>query len=48
MKTTNNLKGDFIMKKLTRRQKILTGVSIVGACAAGHYGYKYISYNNKI
>lgn len=28
------------MKKLTRREKILLGVSIVGACAAGYFGYK--------
>ena len=36
------------MKKLTRREKILIGVSIVGVCAAGYFGYKYISNNNKI
>ena len=34
------------MKKLTRREKILIGVSIVGACAAGYFGYKYYSYKN--
>ena len=32
------------MKKLTRREKILIGVSIVGACAAGYFGYKCYSY----
>ena len=42
------MKGDYIIKKLTRREKILIGVSIVGACAAGYFGYKYISNNNKI
>ena len=36
------------MKKLTRREKILLGVSIVGAGVAGYFGYKYISNNNKI
>ena len=36
------------MKKLTRREKILIGVSIVGAGVAGYLGYKYISNNNKI
>ena len=36
------------MKKLTRREKILIGVSIVGAGVAGYFGYKYISNNNKI
>lgn len=36
------------MKKMTRKEKILLGVSIVGACAAGYFGYKYISNNNKI
>lgn len=34
------------MKKLTRREKILIGVSIVGACTAGYFGYKYYSYKN--
>ena len=34
------------MKKLTRREKILLGVSIVGVCAAGYFGYKYYSYKN--
>ena len=29
------------MKKLTRREKILIGVSIVGAGVAGYLGYKY-------
>ena len=33
---------------MTRKEKILLGVSIVGACAAGYFGYKYISNNNKI
>lgn len=36
------------MKKMTRKEKILLGVSIVGVCAAGYFGYKYISNNNKI
>lgn len=35
------------MKKMTRKEKILLGVSIVGACAAGYFGYKYnININN--
>lgn len=34
------------MKKMTRKEKILLGVSIVGACAAGYFGYKYYSYKN--
>ena len=29
------------MKKLTRREKILIGVSIVGVGVAGYFGYKY-------
>ena len=33
------------MKKLTRREKILIGVSIVGACAAGYLGFKCYKYN---
>lgn len=36
------------MKKLTRREKILLGVSIVGVGVAGYFGYKYFSKNNKI
>ena len=36
------------MKKMTKKEKILLGVSIVGACAAGYFGYKYVSNNNKI
>ena len=32
------------MKKLTKREKILIGVSIVGACAAGYFGFKCYSY----
>ena len=38
------------MKKLTRREKILIGVSIVGACAAGYFGYKCYGYkiNNQL
>lgn len=36
------------MKKLSKREKILLGVSIVGVCAAGYFGYKYFSKNNKI
>lgn len=36
------------MKKMTRKEKILLGVSIVGVCAAGYFGYKYVSNNNKI
>lgn len=36
------------MKKLTRREKILLGVSIVGVGVAGYLGYKYFSKNNKI
>lgn len=42
------MKGDIFIKKMTRKEKILLGVSIVGACAAGYFGYKYISNNNKI
>lgn len=34
------------MKKMTRKEKILLGVSIVGACAAGYFGYKYYNYKN--
>lgn len=35
------------MKKMTRKEKILLGVSIVGVCAAGYFGYKYnININN--
>lgn len=34
------------MKKMTRKEKILLGVSIVGVCAAGYFGYKYYSYKN--
>lgn len=35
------------MKKMTRKEKILLGVSIVGACAAGYFGYKYnVNINN--
>ena len=34
------------MKKLTRREKILIGVSIVGIGVAGYFGYKYYSYKN--
>lgn len=33
------------MKKLTRREKILIGVSIVGAGVAGYFGYKCYKYN---
>lgn len=36
------------MKKLSKREKVLLGVSIVGVCAAGYFGYKYFSKNNKI
>lgn len=36
------------MKKMTKKEKILLGVSIVGVCAAGYFGYKYFSKNNKI
>lgn len=36
------------MKKLTRREKILIGVSIVGVGVAGYFGYRYFSKNNKI
>lgn len=32
------------MKKLTRREKILLGVSIVGAGVAGYLGLKYYNY----
>ena len=32
------------MKKLTRREKILIGVSIVGLGIAGYFGYKCYSY----
>ena len=32
------------MKKLTRREKILLGVSIVGLGIAGYFGYKCYSY----
>ena len=32
------------MKKLTRREKILIGVSIVGAGVAGYFGYKCYKY----
>ena len=32
------------MKKLTRREKILIGVSIVGIGIAGYFGYKCYSY----
>lgn len=32
------------MKKMTKKEKILLGVSIVGACAAGYFGYKYYNY----
>lgn len=35
------------MKKMTKKEKILLGVSIVGACAAGYFGYKYnVNINN--
>ena len=34
------------MKKMTRKEKILLGVSIVGVCAAGYFGYKCYSYKN--
>lgn len=34
------------MKKMTRKEKILLGVSIIGVCAAGYFGYKYYSYKN--
>lgn len=33
------------MKKLTRREKILIGVSIVGAGVAGYLGFKCYKYN---
>lgn len=36
------------MKKMTRKEKILLGVSIVGACAAGYFGYKCYNYKKKI
>ena len=38
------------MKKLTRREKILIGVSIVGAGVAGYFGYKCYGYkiNNQL
>lgn len=32
------------MKKMTKKEKILLGVSIVGACAAGYFGYKCYRY----
>ena len=31
------------MKKLTKKEKVLLGVTIVSAGAAGYFGYKYIS-----
>lgn len=35
------------MKKMTKKEKILLGVSIVGACAVGYFGYKYnVNINN--
>lgn len=35
------------MKKLTKREKILLGVSIVGIGVAGYFGYKYnINFDN--
>lgn len=35
------------MKKITRREKILLGVSIVGVGVAGYFGYKYnVNINN--
>ena len=38
------------MKKLTRREKILLGVSIVGAGVAGYFGFKCYRYkiNNEV
>ena len=36
------------MKKMTKKEKILLGVSIISVCAAGYFGYKYFSKNNKI
>lgn len=36
------------MKKLSKREKVLIGVSIVGICAAGYFGYKCYRYKNKI
>lgn len=36
------------MKKMTKKEKILLGVSIVGVCAAGYFGYKCYRYKNKI
>ena len=36
------------MKKLTKREKILLGVSIVGAGVAGYLGFKCYGYKNKI
>lgn len=38
------------MKKITRREKILIGVSIVGAGVAGYFGYKCYGYkiNNQL
>lgn len=38
------------MKKMTKKEKILLGVSIVGACAAGYFGFKCYSYkiNNQL
>ena len=35
------------MKKLTKKEKILLGVSIVGVGVAGYLGYKYnVNINN--
>lgn len=33
------------MKKMTKKEKILLGVSIVGAGVAGYFGYKCYKYN---
>ena len=29
-------------KPLTKREKVLIGVGVVGACVAGYFGYKYV------
>lgn len=30
------------MKKLTKKEKVLFGVSVVSLCVAGYFGYKYL------
>ena len=34
------------MKKLTKKEKVLLGISIVGIGAAGYFGYKYLDAKN--